>query len=122
LCPNKEERGTEKGESEKVEIGRNTKILKVLPFLPPWVRVEQDWTPSIATLSHLQKLLKLGFMSAMELEACRVSEDTAFPMHAEGYILSFTTFYERAFNVPPHGFLYSLLCYYEPITASSFTT
>jgi hypothetical protein len=38
--PRKKERGTEKGESKKkkeeeVEIGRNTKILKVLHFLPP---------------------------------------------------------------------------------------
>jgi hypothetical protein len=37
-----------KGESEEKEVGRNTKILKVLPFLPPRVIAEQGWTrPSL---------------------------------------------------------------------------
>jgi hypothetical protein len=30
---------------------------------------EQGWTPSIVMLSHLQKLMKHGFMAATELEA-----------------------------------------------------
>jgi hypothetical protein len=115
-CAWKKGRGTEKGESKKKkeeeEIGRNTKILKVLPFLPPWVIAEQDKTPSIATPSHLQKLVKLGFMSVMELYAYQVLKDPAFPTHAKGYVVSFAAFYERGFCVPPHGFLLSLLWYY----------
>jgi hypothetical protein len=31
--------------------------------------VEQDWTPSTIMMGHLQKLMKHGFMSAVELEA-----------------------------------------------------
>jgi hypothetical protein len=37
--------------------------------------VEQDWTPSTVTPSHLQNLVKHGFMAAAELEACHVPED-----------------------------------------------
>jgi hypothetical protein len=58
---------------------------------------------------HLQKLLKLGFMAAAELEACRVLEDPAFPAPAEGYVVSFVAFYERGFGMSPHWFLRSLL-------------
>jgi hypothetical protein len=39
---------------------------------------EQDWTPSIITWSHLQKLMKHGFMVAAELEACQVPKDPMF--------------------------------------------
>jgi hypothetical protein len=52
------------------------------------------------------------FVVAAELEAFQVPEDTAFPMHAKGYVVSFTTFYERGYNMPPHRFLCSLLQYY----------
>jgi hypothetical protein len=73
---------------------------------------EQDWTPSSITLSHLQKLVKNGFMTAVELEACRMPEDPAFPTPVEGYMVSFTVFYEQGFGMPPHQFLCSLLRYY----------
>jgi hypothetical protein len=49
--------------------------------------VEQDWTPSTVTLGHLQKFVKHGFMSAVELVASRVPEDPAFPTPAEGYVV-----------------------------------
>jgi hypothetical protein len=73
---------------------------------------EQDKTPSTITLGHLQKLVKHGFMSTVELGACRVLEDTMFPAPMEGYVVSFTAFYDRGFNVPPHQFFRSLLRYY----------
>jgi hypothetical protein len=73
---------------------------------------EQDWTPSIVTRSHLQKLMKHGFIPAVEFEACQEPKDPAFTAHAEGYVVSFMTFYEWGFNVPQHQFLCSLLrCY-----------
>jgi hypothetical protein len=55
---------------------------------------EQDWTHSTITIGHLQKLVKHEFMVAAELEACRVSEDPAFPTPEEGYMVSFVAFYE----------------------------
>jgi hypothetical protein len=72
---------------------------------------EQDWTPSISMLGHLQKLMKHGFMSAVELEACRVTKDPTLLAPVEGYVVSFTIFYEQG-DVPPHPFLHSLLRYY----------
>jgi hypothetical protein len=75
--------------------------------------VEQDWTPSTVTSSHLQKLVKYGFMAAVELEACLVPEDPVFPMPAGGYVVSFTASYEQGFGVPSHQFLCSLLRYYD---------
>jgi hypothetical protein len=73
--------------------------------------VEQDWTSSTITPSHLQKVVKHGFMSAVELVACWVPEDPAFPTPTEGYMVSFTDFYEWGFGMPPHQFLLSLLRY-----------
>jgi hypothetical protein len=70
--------------------------------------VEQDRTPT-ATLGHLQKLVKHGFMSAAELKAYRVPKDPVLPALAKGYVVSFTALYERGFGVPPHMFLRSLL-------------
>jgi hypothetical protein len=96
----------------KKEIEGNTRILKVLPFLPPWVMAEEDWTPSSVTSRHQQKLVKHRFMEAEELEAYRVSEEPAFPTHAEGYVVSFMAFYEWGFSMPPHQFLCWLLWYY----------
>jgi hypothetical protein len=84
----------------------------VLPSLPPRVMAEKDWTPSTITPSHLQKLVKHGFMATTELEACRVPEDPAFPEPAEGYVVSFVMFYEWQFGTPLHQFLCSLLRYY----------
>jgi hypothetical protein len=61
---------------------------------------------------HLQKLVKYGFMAAVELEACRVLEDPAFPAPVDGYVVSFGAFYEQGFSMPLHYFLCSLLrCY-----------
>jgi hypothetical protein len=73
---------------------------------------EQDWTPSTVTLGHLQKLMKHGFMLAVELEACQVPEDPMFPAPTEGYVMSFAAFYEQGFGVPLHQFLHRLLWYY----------
>jgi hypothetical protein len=73
---------------------------------------EQDWTPSIVTWSHLQKLVKHGCVAAVELEDCLVLKDPMFPTDVEGYVVSFTAFYERGFSLPQHQFLRSLLrCY-----------
>jgi hypothetical protein len=53
------ERGTERRErAQKRKIGENTQISKVLLPLPPRAMAEQDWTPSIITPVHLQKLEK----------------------------------------------------------------
>jgi hypothetical protein len=57
--------------------------------------------------------MKHGFMAAVELEVCQVLEDPVFPMPVEGYMVSFTMFYERGFGMPPHRFLCSLLQYYS---------
>jgi hypothetical protein len=73
---------------------------------------EQDWTPCTIMSGHQQKLTKLGFMAATELEAYRVLEDPVFPAHAKGYVVSFVAFYEWGFGMPPHRFLRSLLRYY----------
>jgi hypothetical protein len=41
-----------------------------------------------------------------------VPTDRGFPAPAEGYVVSFTTFYERGFGMLPHLFLCSLMrCY-----------
>jgi hypothetical protein len=74
--------------------------------------VEQDWTRSIITLGHLQTLVKHGFMSAAELESCRVPKDPTLPAHVEVYVVSFMAFYEWGFGMPLHPFLRSLLLYY----------
>jgi hypothetical protein len=74
---------------------------------------DQDWTSFTIMLSHLQKLLKRGFMLAAELEAYRVLEDPTSPTPAKGYMVSFMTFYERGFSVPLHQFLCLLLRYYD---------
>jgi hypothetical protein len=73
---------------------------------------EQDWTPSTITLSHLQKIVKHGFMSGVKLKPYRVPVDPAFPMPAEGDVVSFTAFFDRGFSVPSHQFLHLLLRYY----------
>jgi hypothetical protein len=59
--------------------------------------VEQDWTPSSVTLGLLEELMKNGFMLAAELEAYQVPMDPTLLAHAEGYVVSFTAFYERGF-------------------------
>jgi hypothetical protein len=53
--------------------------------------------------------MKHGFMAVAELEVCRVLEDPVFPTPIEGYVVSFTTFHEQGFGMPPHRFLCSLL-------------
>jgi hypothetical protein len=63
-------------------------------------------------LGHLQKLEKQGFMTSVELVACRVPEDPALPTPVGGYVVSFVVFYEWGFGTPPPWFLCSLLWYY----------
>jgi hypothetical protein len=45
-------------------------------------------------VSHLQNLVKQGFMMVAELAACRVPEDPVLPTPTEGYMLSFMAFHE----------------------------
>jgi hypothetical protein len=59
---------------------------------------KQDWTPSTVTPGHLQKLMKHGFIAAVELEACCMSEDLVFHATVEGYVVSFMAFYEWGFS------------------------
>jgi hypothetical protein len=66
----------------------------VLLPVPPRAMAEQDWTPFTITSGHLQKLVKLGFMTATELTACRVPEDHALPVPAEGYMVCLMAFYD----------------------------
>jgi hypothetical protein len=84
----------------------------VLLLLPSPAMVEQDWTPSNVMQGHLQTLVNQGFMMVMDLAACRVPEDHVFPVPVEGYVVTFTTFYEQGFGVPLHQFLHSLLRQY----------
>jgi hypothetical protein len=62
----------------------------------------------VVTQEHLQNLMSLGSMTAVELATCRVPDDHACPILAGGYIMACTTFYERGFGVPSHRFLHSL--------------
>jgi hypothetical protein len=73
---------------------------------------KQDWTPSTVTMGHSQKLVKLGFMTVVELMACRVLEDPTFPAPVEGYVVSFVAFYVLGFGTPSHRFLRLLLQHY----------
>jgi hypothetical protein len=57
--------------------------------------------------------MKQGFMTAAKLMICRVPDDPAFPVPAEGYMVSFVAFYERGFGILSHRFLRSLLWYYD---------
>jgi hypothetical protein len=57
--------------------------------------VEQDWTPAMVRLGHLQSLANQGFMTVMELTACRVLEDPAFLAPVEGYMVTFLAFTSR---------------------------
>jgi hypothetical protein len=59
---------------------------------------------------HLQDLM--SYVMVVELKTCHVPEDPASPAPAEGYMLSFTVFYERGFDVPSHRFLCLFLQYY----------
>jgi hypothetical protein len=79
---------------------------------PSQTMAEQDWTPSTITPSHLQKLVKQGFMAAAELAAYHVPEDPTFPTPMKGNMVSFVAFYERGFSTPSHRFLHLLLCHY----------
>jgi hypothetical protein len=94
LCLDKKEKRGEKGESKEEKGNRKKYRVAVGAALPPSVMAEQDWTSSTVTLSHMQKLMKHGFMSMVELEAYLVSEDPAFPMPVEGYVVFFAAFYK----------------------------
>jgi hypothetical protein len=56
--------------------------------------------------------MKHGIMSVAELKAYRVPTDPAFPAPVEGYVVSFTTFYEWGFSMLSHQFIHLLLRYY----------
>jgi hypothetical protein len=62
-------------------------------------------------LSHLQKLVKHGFLLAAELETYRLPEDPTLAAPADGYVVSFIALYEQGFGAPPHQFLRLLLWY-----------
>jgi hypothetical protein len=109
----KKKEGWKGKRAKRSKIGKNTKISKVLPSLPPRALAGQDWILSTVMPGHMQKLVKHGFMAVTELKACRVLKDPAFPTPAEGYVDSFVEFYERGFGMPPHQFLHSLLRYYD---------
>jgi hypothetical protein len=51
-------------------------------------------------------------MATAELTTCRVLEDPALSMPAEGYVVSFLSFYQWGFGIPSHRFLRSLLQHY----------
>jgi hypothetical protein len=44
---------------------------------------KQDWTPLTIMSSHLQKLVKHGFVVVVELKSCRMPEDPVFPTRAK---------------------------------------
>jgi hypothetical protein len=75
---------------------------------------ELDWTTLDVTRDHLQNLMSQGYMTAVELATCRVSEDpvSPAPMRGGGYVTTCTEFYERRFGAPSHQFLCSLLQFY----------
>jgi hypothetical protein len=52
------------------------------------------------------------YMMVTELATCRVPEDLASHVQAEGYIVACVAFYERRFGVLAHRFLCSLLQFY----------
>jgi hypothetical protein len=43
-----------------------------------------------------------GFMTAVELRTYHVPEDSTSPAPVKGYVVAFTTFYKRGFDVPSH--------------------
>jgi hypothetical protein len=62
-------------------------------------------------LSHLQKLAKHGFMTAVELKACLEVEDPALPMPVEGYDVLYCVL-QAGIRHATARFLRSLLRYY----------
>jgi hypothetical protein len=89
-----------------------TGIQGVLLLPPSQAMAEQDVTPSKVTQGQMQSLTKQGYMMAMELVACHMPDDPAFPVPAKGYVVTFVAFHERVYGVPLHQFLYSLLRQY----------
>jgi hypothetical protein len=73
---------------------------------------ELDWAASEVTQEHLQNLMSQGYMIAMELATCRVSEDPTSPTLVGGYVVVCMMFYKRGFDVPSHRFLCFLLQFY----------
>jgi hypothetical protein len=51
-------------------------------------------------------------MMVMELVACRLLEDPAFPAPMKGYVVTFVAFYEQGFGMPSLWFLRFLLRHY----------
>jgi hypothetical protein len=73
---------------------------------------ELGWTASEVTQEHLQNLMSQGYMTAVELATCCVSEDPTSPALVAGYVMVCTAFYEQGFGVSSHQFLHSLLLFY----------
>jgi hypothetical protein len=48
----------------------------------------------VVTQEHLQNLVSLGYMTAVELATCRVPEDPVSPILAGGCITACVIFYE----------------------------
>jgi hypothetical protein len=56
--------------------------------------VELGWTMLEVTQEHQQNLMSQGYMTAVELATCRVSEDPTSPAPAGGYVVACVVFYE----------------------------
>jgi hypothetical protein len=56
--------------------------------------VELGWTMLEVTQEHQQNLMSQGYMTAVELATCRVSEDPTSPTPAGGYVVACVVFYE----------------------------
>jgi hypothetical protein len=74
---------------------------------------ESSWPTSEVMQVHLQNLMSRGYMTAAELDTCRVSDDHSSPALTGGYVVACTVFYEQGFSVSSHRFLLSLLWSYD---------
>jgi hypothetical protein len=60
---------------------------------------ESSWPTSEVMQVHLQNLMSRGYMTAAELDTCRVSDDHSSPALTGGYVVACTVFYEQGFSV-----------------------
>jgi hypothetical protein len=61
-----------------------------------------SWPTSEVMQEHLQNLMSQGYMTAVELATCCVSEHPASPTSVGGYVIACAVFYERGFGVPSY--------------------
>jgi hypothetical protein len=73
---------------------------------------ELVWTALEVMQEHMQNLMSQGYLTAVELGTCHVSEDPVSPTPMGGYVMACATFCERGFGVPSHQFFCSLLQFY----------